>query len=162
MGVRRRRRGTAEGQGMGVGLEVPSCVAQRSGPAGGQPCPPHIPSLPLVLPLPAGLASPQTISCLCLLFALLSLSPVGSPLCWGLLFCPLLCASSWGSSEMPWKSPIPPPTPPPADIAFVFMPSLPTVTDIARLNLQHLEITLAFLSKMNTSDCHFIFLSLSS
>lgn len=122
--VRRSRRGTAESRGVQVGLEGLSCVqGGLKGPglqgASRVLCTP--PPLPLAASLSAGLAALQTISCL--LFAPLSQSPLGSPLCSGLHLLPSSTCSLLGGLATPWKSPTPAPHHEPAFLCTRCLPS---------------------------------------
>ena len=120
-GVRRSRRGTARARewGWAVEPELWSWRPKDLGLQGGQLWPQHTPPSCLVLPLTAGLTALQTI--LCLLFAPLSLSPVGISLCSGLTFYQL---TPGGAQKLSARVPPQPPTHRPA---FIRVPSLPTV-----------------------------------
>lgn len=123
-------------------------------PAGGQLCPlqpPHLtPTLWLLL-IPAGLVTLQMISCL--LFSPTSQNPVSIPLCPGLRLLPLfyVLTPQWGVRGGAQKHlEEPHPSPPCADLS-----SSPCLVrdsnqrDRPFLELQHLEIKLTFVSKMN-------------
>lgn len=110
-----------QGPGNGGGLWGLSCG--HGGPKiwayRGQLWPQHTPPSCMVLPLTAGLTALQTI--LCLLFAPLSLNPLGISLCSGLTFYQL---TPGGAQKLSARVPPQPPTHRPA---FIRMPSLPTV-----------------------------------
>ena len=143
---------------MGVGLEVPSCVAQRSGPAGGQPCPPHIPFLA------SGAASTcwpafspknlMPVSALCSTFS----ESCGHP---SVLRPPLLPSAVClvlGELRNALEESHPNP-PPHLQTCLRLHAQSANCTDLAWLNLQHLEIKLAFLSKMNLQTVTLFFLA---